>query len=238
MLTTVEKNLIWIGGVSSLLALGGAFETFTTLGLFWRLLITALAGLSVAMAAAGYISGWVKQDHDIRGFGREEEPRSNGRFAAAAAVLAVVCAIFAWLAWFQTDRFVLKIGESRSGEALTTLLHAPLRPVSSMTVQLPGPPKNDCNWRDRRPDSYPRLAVEIIDWDTPIRKLRVDNFVYPQTIAIECRPPANVSGGVHVEPPSTEVFLAGQLRLWQRVTLGLGGLIWIAAVWRLFSLSR
>ena len=86
--------------------------------------------------------------------------------------------------------------------------------------------------------SSPRLDIEIIDWDTPIRKLHVDNFSYPQMIAVECRPPANVSGGIHVEPSSTEVFLVGQLRIWQRVIFVLGGLIWIAAIWRLFSLSR
>jgi hypothetical protein len=55
MLTAIEKNLILIGGISSLVAVGSAFETFTTLALFWRLLITALAGFSVATAVANHL---------------------------------------------------------------------------------------------------------------------------------------------------------------------------------------
>lgn len=237
MQIAIDKNLTLVAGISSLLALGSAFETFTTLALFWRLLITSVAAASVAMAVANRLAIWSRQSSAVPGFGREDEALSINRLLGSATLLALVCAAFVWLAWFQTDRFVLRIQESRSADFSNTLLHAPSRPVNRVTIQLPGPGKNDCKWSDQRTDSFPRLRVQTIDWDTPIRKLRVDNFVYPQVVGIECRPAVDVASRVYAEP-LTEVFLAGELKNWQHVIFVLGGLTWVVAVWRLFSSAQ
>lgn len=235
----LQKNLTLVVGIfSTVTALVGTFESITNLQLVWRLLITGVAALLILIATTNRLSRWVRPDSAVLGFGREEEPASRARVFLGAVGLTLLCAAFVFLAWLQTDRFILKIDESRSAEVFSATLFAPSRIVDTVMVQLPGPDRSYCDWRDLRTNSFPRLRAQMIDWDSPIRKLRVDNFIHPQAVNIECRPPNVISMGIHVRPQSTEVFMANQLRDWQRLIYILGGLIWIAAIWCLFSSQR
>lgn len=232
----IQKNLTWVAGIfTSLVALAVTFENFTNLHLVWRLLTTGLAGILILVAIVSSLSRWVRPDPAVPGFGQDEGRASRRKLLLSAVALALICAVFVFLAWLQTDRFILKIDQSHSDELSSATLFAPSRMIDSMMVQLPGPEMSDCSWRDLRTNSFPRLRAQTIDWDSPIRKLRIDNFVHPQVVDIQCRPPTGIPIGVHMKPPSTEVFLASQLRVWQLFIYVLGGLSWIAAIWRLIS---
>lgn len=236
MPASVDKYLAWFGAASSVVAVGTAFETFTTLSLLSRLLLTGIAALAVIMALAAYLARWTGPEPHWGG--REEDPPSNARLAAASLAIIAASAAFIYLAWLQTERSVLRIYEARTTEASTLTLHAPSRAVTGLTLRLQGPPTGDCTWRNISAEDFPSLGIEMIDWDTPNRQLHVRNFAHPQAIAVDCRPAANIAGGMVVQPETTERFRAGKLKTWRLVILALGGLVCLGGIWRLYSLSR
>lgn len=236
--SSISKIGLYAGLSASVVSLFGTFENFTNLHLIWRILITGIAGILICLAVTNILIQWSKPQQSMPGYGRPAPSASNFHLCLSTVVLSVLSAVFVYLAWLQTDRFVLKVEKSQFGGSSIALFFAPSRMVETMTVQLPGPERSDCNWSELRTDSLPRLRAQTIDWDSPIRKLRIDDFVHPQAVRIECRAPADLLRGALVEPPSTDLFLTSKLNKWQITIYLLGVFLWVFSIERLWRLSQ
>ncbi|WP_343717378.1 hypothetical protein [Inquilinus sp.] len=237
MLKSLSESASAVTVILAILSLTSTFESFTNAPLIFRLLITGILALLVASTVADRFGTWAKADPELPGFGRETLPTSIKRLEASTVLLILIYLILIGAAWFQTDRYALIVIESRTGDTATLHLKAPSRPVGKMTVPLPGP-GSDCDWHSMaEPDSL-RLTARTVDWDTPIRKLNVLDFAWPQEIDIECRPSTSLSGRVLVDSGAVEIFVGNERWWWRFWIFILGGLIWSFAMWRLYSSSR
>jgi hypothetical protein len=106
--------------------------------------------------------------------------------------------------------------------------------IDRITVQLPSQAQSTCKWIDTSAGGSEPVDLEMIDFSTPIPKLQIDNFYYPQALQITCRPGA--AARVSFEPASAAFYRSDEIG---RVRWGIfivGGLIWIAACFRLAQL--
>ena len=77
----------------------------------------------------------------------------------------------------------------------------------------------------------------MLDWDSAVPKLRIDNFVAPQRMAVECIPPTPVRD-IRLDPPDKEIFPIADLNRWLASIVTIGVLIWLIAFFRLRRFSR
>src|SRR4029079_3595730 len=99
-----------LGLVLSLLSVGGAFESFSDIGLLPKLVVTAIATGLVVFSVASWFTRYVHPAGG--GFGLPAPQRSIGRFVVCSLVLAAICALLVWLAVFLTERFTLQLQET------------------------------------------------------------------------------------------------------------------------------
>lgn len=218
------------GVVAGLLAIGAAFETFTNFGLVVKLSIAGAAALGLSLFVAGALAGWTKPQAGLPGFGGDTGRPPPLRVGVSVAALLLPAALAVGLAFFLIAQFATHLDEFVASDKSTAVLTATLSKFDRMTIQLPDRKQSSCRWSDQSPLPE-RLDVQIIDWDSPIPKLQVDNFRQPQQLMIECRPASSLRR-IFVEPASTVLYRAeeiGSLRFW---VVMMGGLIWLAACGR------
>jgi hypothetical protein len=225
-----EKLSAIAGIIAGLLAIGAAFETFTNLGLIVKLVIAGAAGLGLSLSVAGILANWTRAPVGMPGFGGTPPRPPPKRVVASVVALLVPAAAAVALAIFVIAQFATRVDESMASDKSTAVLTATLSKFDRMTIQLPDRKQSNCRWSDQstRPE---RLDLQIIDWDSPVPKLQVDNFRQPQELTIECRPAARLRG-IFVEPASAVLYRAeqiGSLRFWVFI---IGGMIWLVACGR------
>jgi hypothetical protein len=127
----MEKLATAIGIFLSLLSIGSAYDTFTTIGLWPKLYVTAAAAFLLVFSAARRFAQYLPQDDQYFGFGIPAPRRPPDRFALFSVLLAVCCALFIILALFLTQRFTLRLIETPGANASATLLIAPDASIES-----------------------------------------------------------------------------------------------------------
>jgi hypothetical protein len=224
----MEKLSAIAGALLTLVSLGSAYETFTSIGLLPKLVVTALAAMLVAYSAACWFAEHLRPTEPNIGFGMPEPHRSLKRFLLFSLLLAALCALFILLALFLTQRFTLQLRETTGAGKSATLLIAPDADVESMTIELPRKEDAACDWANRSQGDLPPLAVQMLGWNSPTPQLHIDDFVYPQRVEIGCKPPRIIRGGIIV-PPRTVIYPIDSLRIIHIAIIAIGGLIWLAA---------
>jgi hypothetical protein len=232
----LEKYNGYLALLTAVLAVGGAFETFTNLGLTAKLFVVAIAALSVSLYCARIFASRVKPEPATPGFGVESEgPSVSGLVLSVLGLAAVLC-LWIGLAVFVSTRFAAHFDETvRSAKSTAALTAAYVR-IDKVTIQLPARSQSTCQWSDTSTVRGERLALQIIDFDSPVPKLQIENFYYPQALTIVCEPGA----AVHpiVQPTSAAFYRSddiGWLRQWIFI---IGGAIWLIACGRFALLVR
>jgi hypothetical protein len=229
----MERFSAAIGLALSVLSVGGAFDTFTSVGLLPKLIVAALAAALIIFSAASWLAKHIRPAQENVGFGLHQEGRSKLRFFLFAMLLAVLCVGFTWFAWYLTERFTLQLLEKIEADKSATLLIAPDASVDSVTIELPRKQDSACDWHDRSEGNFPRLSIQMISWDSPTPELQIDSFVYPQRVEIDCKPP-RVIRRISM-PARTTMYLSDDLWTIRLIILAAGGLIWLiacSAMWR------
>src|SRR4051794_35790668 len=135
----LEKNLIFVGGIlTTIVALGATFESYTNLNLIWRLLITAIAAALILWGLAKFLAGWARPAAKPLKYGQRKDNVPRLRLFLCGMAILLLTVIFVALAWFQTERFIMRLDERRSADATHAELFAPLRSVENVLIQLPG----------------------------------------------------------------------------------------------------
>jgi hypothetical protein len=227
----MEKIVGLFGFITTLLALASGFDSFTNTALHWRLLVTGAACLSLSWVFAGHLASWTKPRQEM-GFEKPVAKRSWLKFLASAVSLAICCALFVFLSWWLLiDRITFQLHETRTAAKSSALLIAPYSTLDSVTIELPSFKETECAWTDKD------LQLSQVDINSPTPKLEIDNFEYPQRIAIECSLPTAIQN-VTAKPASITIYRTDQLSWWRHLSAIVGGLIWLIAVVRLWFLSR
>ncbi|SDA97004.1 hypothetical protein [Mesorhizobium qingshengii] len=206
-----------VGVVVAVLGLVDSFHGFLAAGLTLKLFVLGIAGIiSIALLTSRLMS----------------RPRPRNILSGAAKLL-LVCGAFVVVALLLATRSPIMLREEiTKGKSVTTLAAA-YSSANAVTIQLPPHVTTNCMWSDAEPGAFPRLDAQMVDWDSPVPKLHIDNFVHPQRVAVECSPPSPLRG-ITVDPPLTEMFLRRQVDRWVDWILSLGGLTWLAACCRLW----
>ncbi|UVK41903.1 hypothetical protein BPNPMPFG_003514 [Mesorhizobium sp. AR07] len=206
-----------VGVVVAVLGLVDSFHSFLAAGLALKLFVLGIAGvISIALLTSRLMSG----------------PRPRNILSGAAKLL-LVCGVFVVVALLLATRSPIMLREeTTNGKSVSTLVAA-YSSANAVTIQLPPQVTANCIWSDAGPGGFPQLDVQMVDWDSPVPKLHIDNFVHPQRVAVECSPPALLRD-ITVDPPLTEMFLRRQADRWLNWILSLGGLTWLAACCRLW----
>lgn len=233
----MEKISTIIGLLLSLISLGSAYETFTTIGLWPKLFMTAVAALLLVFGAARWLASYLTPNEAYVGYGATPPRRSLSRYVQFSILLLLASIGCVLLALYLTDRFTLQLNETTNSTMSTTLLIAPEASIDSVTVQLPPKEGASCDWKNRSQEDLPPLTVQMIGWNSPTPQLHVDNFVDPQRIEIVCNPPHNIRSGIIV-PARTIIYLADSLRTIQLVVIAIGGLIWLVACFAMWRWSE
>lgn len=226
----LEKFSGIAGLLAALLAIGGAFETFTNFGLIAKLSVAGVAAFSLSIFVAGWLSGWTKPTTRLPGFGGTPDRSPPRRVILSGIALLATAGIAVGLSFFLITQFATRLDELIATDKSSAVLTATLSKFDRITVQLPNQKQSTCRWSDQSTGPE-RLDLQIIDWDLPIPKLQIDNFRYPQSMIIECRPAYRLRE-IFIEPASTVLYRAqelGSLRLWVIV---IGGMIWLMACGR------
>jgi hypothetical protein len=231
----IEKYSAWLAAIPAVLAIGGAYETFTGLSLFPRLIVAAIALLLICLGLNRVLAPRVKPPAQRNA----PPPRFSWKWlSVSVAVHAVICLLgFFFVSALLIGRLTFQLDEmTTKGQAIARLV-APYPGVASVTIELPSYDDGRCDWRDLTPKSIPKLQSLIQDWNSPTPVLQIDGFKYPQRIAVIC----NGGEAIHnlsVEPVSTAIYLTDQLwwlRVWSAIT-GVG--IWAIASASLLRLRR
>ncbi|MEA2878520.1 MAG: hypothetical protein QOF14_3716 [Hyphomicrobiales bacterium] len=231
-----DKYSGYLALFTALLAVGGALETFTNLGLLAKLFVIAIASLSVSLYCASVLAARIKPDPAIVGFGATAGPLSKKRIVLAILGLAIVAGIGIGLAIFVTVRFAARFDERVSTDTSVVTLTAAYAKIERITVQLPAQRQSACTWVDTSTRRSERLDLQMIDFSSATPKLQIDNFYYPQGLEIRCKPPGVVRA--NVQPASAAFYHSediSSLRLW---IMFMGGVIWLVACIRLAQLLR
>lgn len=229
----MERISAAIGLLLSVLSVGSAFDTFTSVGLLPKLIITATAAILIIFSAASWLAKYLRPAQENVGFGLPQEERSKPRFVAFSVLLVALCVGFTWFAWYLTERFTLQLLERIEADKSATLLIAPDASVDSVTIELPRKQDSVCDWHDRSESNFPPLSIQMIGWDSPTPELQIDGFVFPQRIEIDCKPP-RVIRRISM-PARTTMYLSDDLWTIRLIILAAGGLIWLiacSAMWR------
>ena len=230
----MDKLATGIGVLLSVLSLGSAYDNFTAIGLLPKLIITALAAAFLTLSLANWLSKKLRPSQQVVGFGAAQPDRSKTRVVVFSLILAVLCAVFVWFAFYLTQRFTLQLRETADAEESVTLLIAPDSSVDSVTIELPLREASTCDWRNRSQRDLPPLGIQMIGWNSPTPKLHIDDFVYPQQLEIDCKPARTIRGGIIV-PARTVIYLADTLWTVRIAIMIVGGLIWLVGcilMWR------
>lgn len=218
-----------LGLVLSLLSVAAAFDSFSDIGLLPKLIVTAIATGLVGFGAASRATRYIHPAGG--GFGLAAPERSIGRFVLCSLVLAVLCALFVWLAVYLTQRFTLQLQETSKPNSSATLLIAPEGIVQSVTIELPPKKGSTCDWHNRSQEPIPPLTAFTVGFDSPTPSLQIDNFIHPQRIEVDCTPPHTLRIDL---PGRTVLYPPGTLWTIRFVILIVGGLIWLTtcfAMW-------
>ena len=105
-----------IGIILSLLSFGSAYDSFTNIGLWPKLYVTAIAALFFVFGIARWLANYLRPSEVNIGFGLPEPRRSRYRFALFSLLLAVCCILFIILAILLTNRFTLQLIEATAAD--------------------------------------------------------------------------------------------------------------------------
>ncbi len=213
-----------LGLLLSLLSVGGAFESFSDIGLLPKLIVTSIATVLVVFSVASRLARYIHPTG--QGSGLLEPERSIGRFVLCSLVLAGICALFVLLALFLTQRFTLQLQEAGKANSSATLLIAPEGIVQSVTIELPTKKDSTCDWHNRSQEDIPPLTAFTIGFNSPTPSLQIDNFVYPQRVEVDCAPPRKLRIDL---PGRTALYPTDALWMTRWRVLTIGGLIWLIA---------
>jgi hypothetical protein len=223
----LEKLAGIAGGVAAFLAIGGAFDTFTNLGLIAKLSAAGAAALLLSLSTAGKLADWSKPAAQMPRFGQAAPRAPARRIVASVAALLLVAALAVGLAHFVLARFATRLDETITSDKSSAALTATLSKFDRLTIQLPDRKQSSCRWSDQSAGPE-RLDLQVIDFDSPVPKLQVDNFHYPQQMTIECRP-AYPLRQIFVEPASARLYRTEEITSLRTWIFIIGGLIWLVA---------
>lgn len=220
-----------VGLLLSILSIGGAFDTFSDIGLLPKLVVVAIAAGLLVFSAAKWLAKLIRPTDPI---GLPAPERDMRRFVLCSIALAVICVAFVWLAVFLTQRFTLQLQETSSANRLVTLLIAAEGPVQNVTIELPRKQESTCDWHDRSQEPFPPLTAFTVGFDSPKPNLQIDNFIYPQRVEIDCTP----ARAPRIDLPGRTVLYApGTLWTTRLIILIVGGLIWLSACFAMWLWS-
>jgi hypothetical protein len=220
-----ERISMFAGSVAAVLALGDLAWNLVPVGLLWKLIVVGLACALLVIPMAHGLAGWT-----VRSTG-------PGRFGLAAAVLLVASSGFMVLALLIAVRSPILLNEESANGMSTATLVASHGNAANVTVRLRSKTAASCTWQDAAPGTQPRPDVRMLDWDSAAPKLRIDNFVAPQRVAVECIPPTPVRD-IRLDSPNVEIFPIEDLARWLASIITIGVLIWLLAFFRLRHFSR
>jgi hypothetical protein len=233
----LEKIAAAVALLLAVLSIAAAFESFTNVDLVWKLPVTALAALLVSLSLAYWLAQWCKPAAAYSGYWHTSALSPEIRRGLSAIALGAVCVVFVAVALLQIKWFALQFDHRTAPEKSTARLIASSLRVESVTIPLPPGSASNCKWANEGPPSVPNLKMQMIDWDSPVRKLHIDDFVYPQRLSIECAPGLPISN-ISVVPPTVTIYHEEELSRWKWASYLLGGLLWLAGCGLLWHWSR
>jgi hypothetical protein len=220
-----ERAAVVASLAATVLALGDSLQSFVAVGLLWKLLVVGLACALLVIPLARSLAAWTMRS------------TGYGRFGLAAAALLVASGGFMVLALLIAVRTPILLDEKSADGTSTATLVASHTGASNVTIRLRSRTAATCTWRDAAPAALPRLDIQMLDWDSAVPKLHIDNFAAPQRVAVDCTPPTPVRD-IRLDPPDAEIFLVRDLNRWLASIVTTGVLIWLVAFFRLRYFSR
>jgi hypothetical protein len=220
-----ERAAMVVGLAATVLALGDSLRSFVAVGLLWKLVVVGLACALLVAPLARNLAAWT-----VRSTG-------YGRFGLAAAALLAASGGFMVLALLIAVRTPILLDERSAGGTSTATLVASHAGTSTVTIRLRSKTVATCTWRDAAPGALPGLDIRMLDWDSAVPKLRIDNFAAPQRVAVDCTPPTPVRD-IRLDPPNAQIFLVEDLKRWLASIVTAGVLIWLIAFFRLRRFAR
>lgn len=220
-----ERVAVFAGFAATVLALGGSLQNSVAVGLFWKLVVVGLACALLVIPLARGLAVWTVRSTGL------------GRFVLVAVVLLIASGDFMVLALLIAVRTPILLDERSANGTSTATLVASRAGASNVTIRLRSKTAASCTWRDAAPEALPKLDIRMLDSDSAVPKLHIDNFVAPQRVAVDCVPPTPVRD-IRLDPPGMELLLVRDLKRWLAAIVVAGVLIWLIAFFRLRRFSR
>lgn len=231
----MERLLLYIGIPAAIVVnVALSWDSFTGLWLYPRLLATlVLAGVLQELLARAWALGSA-QNEVVRLPSRAEGramPCDGWRVCGVIA-LAVTAAIAVGFCWLQTDQLVVSaVRGTQDGEQSLTLTASWVN-ADEVSLPLPGPPV-DCKINEIG------ASLTEVDWDNPIRLLKIHDFVAPQTVIVVCSTDQALGQRqLKITGKADGPYFAAELRRLRSLICVLGGLLWFYGIFRLHRLSR
>lgn len=222
----------------ALLGLAGAFETFSKVGLIWKLGAMGVSGVVLINLAATGLAPWAKPRR-IPGFG-PAPTRSAGRMALGASGLAAIAFLVAAAGCVIVHFYGIEVADlSGSPGMLEASIRGAVPVTDRLMVLLPPSGQAKCFPKDLTPDPDQQARVTSVSPNSPTPWLDITEFRYPQIVGVVCSPRVELSSiTLRTEPADVAVFRPGEASLYYRLIIWLGGALWLAGTMLLWLRSR
>lgn len=214
------------GAIAACVAL--TWDNFTGMGLVPRLIAMLVLAIVLQELLARYLA---PEDlgQDV-GF-RPHEPRPKDRKRTgkliAIIVLAAASVVISFLAWLQTERFVVSAERSEQNGVQTLTISAAWIEATRVDIRLPPPPVQ-CDIEEKG------ASFTEVDWDQPDRTLQINVFVSPQVVTIKCKNAAQLGQrGFIVAGPADGPYFSSDLKWFSIIIFVMGVVTWGYGVIRL-----
>jgi len=224
--------------IVAILGLAGAFETFSKVGVIWKLAAVAVSGILLINLAATALARWAKPKPDI-GFG-PGSPRPGSRIVLGLLGLAAIAFATAALGWAIVYFYGIGVVELSSAQER---LEVGIRGAVPVTTQLDVllPPRKDAKCQPLPPSERDQEVgdVRTQDLDTQNPSLVIKQFRYPQVVAFGCSPRVDLSViAFRPDPADVEIFPPSKASLYNQVITLIGGALWLVGISLLSRRSR
>lgn len=229
----MDKRFLRYIGLPAAIAtcIGLTWDTFTGLDLIPRLIATLALALFAQEALVRYLAPGPPTVKVGFGPPQLDEAKNNFRFAASCVALVICSSVFVGLACLQTERLVITASREAQNGSQSLHLSASWETANHVTLSLPRPPV-ECDVREVG------AALTEIDWDKPLRTLRIDNFVSPQSVTVICDSPTLISQrDIQVDGPSDGPYFENDLTIIRLIIFAMGVATCLYGIFRLKKLS-
>lgn len=228
-----ERLLRYLGLPAAIgVTVGLTWDRLTGLNLIPRLVVTlVLAAIAQEILARTLALSRPKAAMGFRIHKQQNESRKYPWNVFSILTLATAAAIFAGLAWLQTERLVISVLRNEQNGLQSLSLSASWVNAEYVILRLP-PLPIECEISEEG------ASLNDIDWDQPDRALRINNFVFPQSVTVICNRTTPIGQrGIEKKGSADGPYFEPDLARLRILIILMGVSLWLYGLFRLHRLS-